>query len=208
MTHLDDRAPIDASMNAAEPKSARWPTVWGVLMLVWAGLTALGACCASFGVFVAPSMASLAGMKDFPKAPQIMSLWIIADGIVSIVLVVVLVMAGLALLRRKPGARTLVTAYVVIRLLLVVPGLFMGIAMERPMAEWQRQMAQAQVDFIESKGTKAPPELVEASHRVDPSPWARWQTLGTTLLGAAFPVVVAIWFSRRGVRDEIARWGK
>jgi hypothetical protein len=47
---------------------------------------------------------------------------------------------------------------------------------------------------------------VEASHQTEPSRWARWQTLGTTLLGVVFPAVAGIWVSRRSVRDEIAGW--
>jgi hypothetical protein len=201
----DSITPVSSAAEG-EPASSRWPTVWGVLMLIWAGLTALGACCASFGVFVAPMFAGMAGMKDFPKAPPILSVWIIGDGVVSIVLVVVLVMAGMALIRRRANARSLVMAYVVIRILVALPNLVMGIASERPMAEWQRQMSQAQVEFIQSRGGEVPPQLVEASHQTEPSRWARWQTLGTTLLGVVFPAVAGIWFSRRSVRDEIAGW--
>ncbi len=191
---------------AAEQPRAKWPTVWGVFFLIWAGLTLLGSCCGGFAVWMAPTFAQMGGLTDFPKAPPILSWWMIADGIFSIFLFVVLLMGGMALLRRRPSAATLVMVYVVARLLFVAPALIGGIAIEKPMVEWQRQMAQAQVEFIESRQGTPPQSLIDESKNTEVTVMARVQLFGGAAITAIFPLVAGIYFSRKKIKDQIKSW--
>ncbi|MBL9140660.1 MAG: hypothetical protein JNK53_02230, partial [Phycisphaerae bacterium] len=145
-------------------------------------------------------------MTDFPKAPPILSYWMIADGVFTIFLVVVLVMGGLALVRRRPTAYKLVMVYVVARLCFVVPQVLLNVAIEKPMAEWQRSMAQAQVEFIESRDGTPPPSLVEQSKNTEVTTMARVQAYGITALAALFPLIAGIYFSRPKIKNQALGW--
>ena len=191
---------------AAEQPRAKWPTVWGVLFLIWAGLTVLASCCGGFAVWMAPTFAQMGGMSEFPKAPPILSWWMIADGVISIFLFVILLMGGMALLRRRPAAAKLVMVYVVARLLFVAPALLFGVAIEKPMVEWQREMAQAQVDFFESRQATPPQSLIDQAKNTEVTLMARVQLFGGAAVTAIFPLVAGIFFSRKTIKDQIKGW--
>lgn len=195
--------PVDSQQ--AEP--SKWPTVWGVLFLCYGGMTLLAACCGTASVFFTPMMMkAMPGMEDVGPMPGIMRTWMVVDVVLSIVLVVLLCMAGLGALRRRRSFQKYAMAYVVFRLLLIVPGVGVAIMAEKPMAEWQRQLAAAQVSAIEKEGGTAPQQLKDQAATSEVSSMSRVTTFGFTVLASIFPVVVGLVFSSRSKKDEIATW--
>ncbi len=186
-----------------EAAPSKWPTVWGVLCLVYAGGTALISCCGSIGVFLGPKFAAMGGM-EMPPSPSIMNIMMIADNVISVFLVLALIIGGIALLRRRTTARKILMVYVVIRILLAPVQMVSSIAMEKPGAEWGRQIASAQVDAMEKAGHKAPPELVAAANETKVSPLARYQSIGLPLLFVVFPALLALMLSKK--RPEMETW--
>ena len=200
---MSSPTPIDSQQ--VEP--SKWPTVWGVLFLCYAGFTLLGSCCGTISVFLSPMMMqAIPGMDDVGPMPAVMRIWMVVDLVVSIVLVVLLCMAGLGALRRRRSFQKMAMAYVVFRLLLIVPGVGVAIMAEKPMAEWQRQLAAAQVAAIEKDGRTAPQSLKDQAATSEVSSMSRITTFGATLLSSIFPVVVGLVFSSRSKKDEIATW--
>lgn len=197
--------PTPVESQQVEP--SKWPTVWGVLFLCYAGLTLLGSCCGTASVFLTPMMMkAVPGMEDVGPMPGIMRTWMAVDAVLSIVLVVLLCMAGFGALRRRRSFQKLAMAYVVFRLLLIVPGVGVAIMAEKPMAGWQRQLAAAQVAAIEKDGGTAPQSLKDQAATDQVSTMSRLTTFGATLLSSIFPVVVGLVFSSRSKKDEIATW--
>jgi hypothetical protein len=186
-----------------ETTPSKWPTVWGVLCLLYAGLTALTSCCGSLGVFLGPKFAAMGGM-DMPPSPSIMSIMMIADNVISVFLVLALVMGGIGLLRRRPTARKILLVYVTVRILLAPVQMVSSIAMEKPGAEWGRQIASAQVDAMEKAGQKAPPELVAAANDTKVSSLARYQSIGLPVLFVIFPALLALVLTKK--RPEMETW--
>lgn len=194
---------VPPSDPAYSPRPSSWPTVWGWLCLVYALPTLLFACCGALGALSGPLFGRMSGVQ-LPSPPQIIYIWMIIDVALTLVLLTALIMGGIALLRRRSMARQVLLFYVVVRLLIVPVQMVVGIAMERPQAEWQRQIAASIVEGMEQQGQPVDPNLRQAAQNTEPPPYARAITIGSSLLGAIFPVVLCI-FLVRGT-PEMRRW--
>ena len=121
------------------------------------------------------------GMKLFPDWYQD---YTTVAGVIGMGVGVVMLAAGLATLRRRPSGRVLHLVYAALTCIQIAVGLVVLIM--------------------------AIPE-VQASGSSDPA--ARAGLVGGligdilgTIFGAVYPVFILIWFSRRKIRDEVAKW--
>jgi hypothetical protein len=181
-------APSQAASRSA------WPTVLGIIGTVWGGFSIIGAFC---GVAMVPFWswyASTAGHTLPPgQAEQLerMSdflIWMIASGLISFILAVLLLVGSLSLLKRCAMAMGLLRTWAIGQLFWTPIGTAIGLWMMLPL------------DFAGAD-----------------DPAMRGGVIGGTIggiigavfgmiLGLALPIFVLIWFARSAVRQELARW--
>ena len=105
------------------PERAKWPKAVGIVSTAWAGLGLMcGLCGVGWMMFMGTFLEG--AEKQFGPAPDVMkpSLAQIIVGAIGMVAPVLLLIAGIATLKRKPSGRALHLAYALVASSRYVPG--------------------------------------------------------------------------------------
>lgn len=180
MTRLP--TPSQAELDAfAEPP--KWPKTVGIISIVWGGLGVACGVCGSIAALMAPTMMK-AGEPQFGPAPaELMPspLTAVNAGVGTLV-AILLIVAGILLVSRKPVARTLHLVYAGLSLLTTLIATIIGVMAIMDQMSWVR----------------ANPD----------NPWAKQAnpvigivaTAFGVALGAAWPVFCLVWFGLKKTR--------
>lgn len=187
MTPPRDAIPPQQPGEIGSPEQdTTWPKVIGVISIVFGA----GACLQGVWGFFAPRFIKMAAesMPEAQAAPlaamQEWGTWITVSSALTILIGLVLFVAGIDLVRRRRRGIKLGRVWAVLKILFGIAGAFVGLAMQQ---EQFRQISQ-QTPAINT-GVIAVVVLVVV---------ALWT--------CAYPVFLLIWFSRAKVKVEYAQW--
>lgn len=198
--------PIVPSPVTDDARDAVWPGWIGGLSIAFAGLTLLGACCGSASLLSTSLLGGMAGV-EFPSPPRVLVLMALAGGVIGVVMAVVLMIGGLGTVRRRPSGPRLLVRYAVISLALSLAQLPLALASVRPGAEWGSAMMHAQLDAMEKNGTQVTDaQRAEADRQAEPGAFNYFMTIGGTLFGCTYPVVLLVFLRRPRVRAQWQSW--
>jgi hypothetical protein len=171
---------------AREPSRPAWPTVFGVLGVIYASLGLLGGCCTvAQPMFWPPYVEFLKetgatqDMIDQMNAGLPPIWWAIISGILSLVMATLLMVGSIRLLRRQPSGVRLCTIWSIITLGWTPIGIAVGVYF---------QFAALQ----EMEGPGMVGGLIGGCVGL--------------VIGLLLPVFMLIWFNRAESKAEIARW--
>jgi hypothetical protein len=173
-----------------------WPTVIGIIGIVVGGLGLMGGLWGAIAPFFLKFMASYVPETERATldVAQRWRGWTIPLSLVSGAVAVALLLAGIALLRRRARARQMCLTWAVAKMLLVLFSTVVGY-----------RIAQQTVELTAQQSTSAPgmtPVVARQFAEV-----GTMVGLGFGLVwGWALPVFLLIWFGRGRIRDEVARW--
>jgi hypothetical protein len=130
------------------------------------------------------------------------------DVLISIVLSAILLIGGIATLRRRSSGPRQLRRYAYIRIGLALPLLLIGFWMLGPATEWQAGIVRATNEWKESQKPPMPvSEEERASERAgDPGVFQIAQVVGGSVIGLIYPSILLIVLSRPRVREEIGQW--
>jgi hypothetical protein len=180
------------------PAPGNWPTVIGVIAIVYASFGILGAIWALIAPFMMSAMTSM--MPAEPSKQMAASMagvqkWMglsAASNALNLAGAAVLLLAGIGLLRRRGWSRSVAIVWAVFKMAFAVLAAVVGylIAIEQ-MAVMQQQM--------QSKGGAAMPVgFMQAFLPLG---------IGISIaVGWAFPIFMLVWMGRGRVRAEVAGW--
>jgi hypothetical protein len=192
-------------------------TVIAVINFVLGGLNLLGVCCTGgfMGLFVMlaraqPAQGQPNPMKDlmdvFVAIPGYVP-FLIASTVLGTILAIVLIVAGVGLLRMRGWARMACMVYAVITILATLGNTIYTVAVANPamqkgMAEWQAKV-QKQMQAAKGPGAPAapPPAAPAGMNNVGGTVGA----LFGALIGIAYSVVLLVVLNLRDVRLAFAR---
>jgi len=156
------------------PRRSSWPTVIGVISI---SLASLGLICIPI---------SVAGTALSPSSPQIdefmpawFSVYQMTSYAISMGMSVLLLVAGILLLKRRPAGRTLHLVHAMISMVMAVFGAVITVMIVSRMAE----------------GAPAPMRAAFIGGAI-----------GGTVFGMAYPIFLLVWFFRRKIVDEVYTW--
>ena len=187
--------------------NSTWPGWIGGISIAIGGLTLLASCCGMAGIFSMKLMSGAMPIK-FPDAPRAMMLGMGVDLVASLILSTLLLLGGIATLRRRSSGPRQLRRYAFIRIGLAIPLLAIGFWMLGPATEWQAGIVRATNEWKESQ---KPPMSVSAEERAGETPgeattWQRAQVVGGCIIGLIYPTVILIVLAAPRRREEIARW--
>lgn len=171
-------------------KATSWPTVIGVIAIVYGVIGLLGGACGLVSQEVVTDQATSApagmAMTEEMQSPA-MKAWSSVGTVIGLGLSVLLIGGGIQLTRRRRNGGACVKVWAVANILMVLVG--MGITMTA-MTSSMEQMP----------GTQFPgsPGFFEGM--------IIFSLLVGVLIGCAVPVFMLIWFSRKTIKDEVAGW--
>ncbi|MEE9131472.1 MAG: hypothetical protein V3T84_15755 [Phycisphaerales bacterium] len=195
--------PTERNEMLADHLPTKWPKVIGVISLLYA---LGGMLCQIGGVMSLYLTKWLARLGGFELDMEISaSLKAVQIGLAALVFCVGILMfvGAVNLLRRRRSGPSLLRAWSVIRLVLIVVGLGTAIMLVPAQVELQRSVLDQQNDRLREVGMasrvkeKTDDELRQAAIRN-----------GVIVSGvfAAYPFFLGLWLSRRKVTEEVQHW--
>ncbi len=184
--------------DVPEPRS-RWPTVIGIIAVVFGVLGVLGGCSGLvFNVFAAIWGSSMQWMPEAQKALfEVMRQYVVPTSIsmvVATVLAAWLLVAGIGVLRHRPWSRGATVGWAVAKIIYAIPASVLGYFHYKAQLE---AMEQAAID----SGTPIPTGIFTIMQSVGAA------MMGWSILWVwALPLFLIIWFRWAPVKTEVERW--
>lgn len=179
-------------MVSAKPAS-NWPTVIGIIAMVFGGLGILGGAWGVVGSLMPGLLHFAAGPEN--RMFEVMSKWTtwnVAMSIITITVAALLLTAGIKLLKRRPDAPGWCRTWAVVKILLV---LVVGIVNYF----YQQDLYAAMED---TQGPGGRPAMAFPVMKAV----AAASVAFSLLWGWALPVFMLIWFGRQKIKAETADW--
>ncbi|MCZ6850349.1 MAG: hypothetical protein O7F17_01775 [Planctomycetota bacterium] len=200
-TDLPPPAPMTQPIDAGEiphPPSA-WPKVIGVITVIFGSLAILGGCS---GAVSSLFMSSLSGLMPEEQATMYDAMeglkpWLIIGAVLTLALGILLLVAGIGLVRRRAWSPTACMVWAGIKMVFVV-----GYTILSDMAR------QAQFEAMQEMMQQDPNMPAGATAMMG----SFFQVFGVfaivlgILWGWALPIFLLSWFSRSKVKAEVAGW--
>ncbi len=176
----------------AGPPESSWPKVLGVIMIVFGALGALFSCWIAVVPHVMKRLEQMmppgqqAGLEVFEHWTG----WMMTDGILSLVLAILLTVAGAGLLKRRRWAIRTSLAWAVMKMMLVGA---------EAVFQYKMNAEQMEAAAQQTPGMGAMGDTVQNVAGVS----AACMVL---LFGWALPLFVLIWLSRAKIKEETSQW--
>ncbi|RPG22495.1 MAG: hypothetical protein CBB69_000690 [Phycisphaera sp. TMED9] len=200
----DGSAPSILPPDDLEAKAVRWPTVLGVLSMVYAGFAFLANGCGAASPFMTPYFLTLSGLDiaGFQMAPWL--LWTtVGSGGIGMIMAIVLFAGGVSLLRRRRSALKVLKAWVAITVVLTIVGLGLGFMAIEPNVQMQMEIQKATQKLVKERGggmavpTQTAEEMRSQSKMMLP-------LFG--LLPLIYPVIVGFLITSRTRLEDAEAW--
>lgn len=139
MNQTNDPAPIQPpDFIDLPPDPPAWPKVIGIISIVFGSLGVMCTGCGGAMLFAMPALLKLSE-EQFGPAPDVFKPPVAQFAMipVGLILAIVLLVAGIMLIRRKPAARAMHLVYAIINTLLNLAGVAVGIAHLQKLAAWK-----------------------------------------------------------------------
>lgn len=185
MSQVPSVPPTREVLGDLPPEPPRWPKVVGITSIVWGSIGVACGICGSVSWLMMPAMLKPAEER-FGPAPDVMRPTLVQQGLValSLPLAVMLIVAGVSVLRRRATGRPLHLAYAGLSLPLTLLGTAAGVV-----------QLLAQMEWVRNNGD---------------SPWAKQMNPAFGIgglamglvLGAAWPAFCLVWFGAMKKRPE------
>lgn len=178
----------------------KWPKVFGIISIVIAILGLLGQTCGVVWAMIGEWFMSLLGLTFF--VPPIIKITSSVSYVFFLILGIILLKAGINLLRRRPGCLKLLKTWVVLRLIMALVSLVLvyvtlpaNIAMQQSMMESMNELARknGQPEQNFSENTFFTRAVVGAGLSM--------------IITLIYPVVLGLYISRQKITDEVSEWG-
>lgn len=178
-------APPTVAVPYQAPKSS-WPTVVGVIGIIYAGMGLFSNMCGVVIISIAPQFIEWLqnmGMSDADaqemKASLSITTWLVVGGLIGLAVVIMLLVGSIKLLKRKQSGAKLCKLWAWISIPWILISTFIGVAMQTSIQD-----------------SSAPAEQVGA--------------IVGAIIGISFglilPVFMVIWFARSKIKSEITSW--
>ena len=190
-------------------EESSWPTIWGVIGGVWAGLVALLMACGTvWQLWWGPKFqASMTNTEPQPVPGVVMGVMSF-DMLLTFVLCGMLLAGSIALLKRRRNARKLINLYVGARVAVAPILLGLGLLIARPSWEMQREGMSQQIEAMEKNGgTKSVPQWMRDMANATEPPFYQYAIIVAFSVISLAPAAVA-WVVVNGKtrRAEIESW--
>ena len=188
-----------------EAKRVRWPTVIGVISMIYAGFALIGNGCGGASPFAMPFILRMSGldMGDFQMAPWL--LWVtVGSGAIGMIMAIVLCAGGISLLRRRRSALTVLKAWVSITVVLSILGLGIGFLAIEPNVQMQMEIQDATAKLVKERGGNAANMPQKTADEMRSQSKIMLPIVG--LLPIIYPVIVGFLITSRTRLEDAEAW--
>ncbi len=195
--------PTEQGEMLADDQPTKWPKVIGVISLLYALGGMLLQIVGVAMLYLMKWLTRLGGFELDVEIPALLKALQIGLATLTFGVGIMMFVGAVNLLRRRRSGLSLLRAWSVIRLVLIVVGLGTAIVLAPAQVELQRSVLEQQNDRLREAGMesrveeKTDDELRQAALRG-----------GVIVLGvtAVYPFFLGLWLSRRKVTEEVQHW--
>lgn len=178
---------------------SRWPKPIGVINIIFGSLGLLGGAVGLAQMLLMPWFMSLAAQGQPEMAAQaqdidwsiVMGPQAIVLGTVGVIWSIVLLSAGIMLLRRSRNARFANMLWATVRMFLMVAGIYLTLT---TMPQWIEHL-----ESLASQGNELAKSMLGRAHIAT-------AIVTAIVLGLPYPLFIFIWFMRPKIEAECAEW--
>jgi hypothetical protein len=196
---------VDPAEDDRIARRARWRIVFGTLSLV---VGVLGFCVQGSGsVMVAfGDVFWKMGGLEVPPPPPVVTWGTMLQFAVLAVLGVMLIVGSAMILRKNPKGRSVLLAWVVGRLVMVVVSIAFAVVTIKPQVDWQIEIVSAIREGRRQQPNVTPENLSPIPDRAAAEAQAIRTVAIFSLFFATWPFVMAIVLTRPHVKEEVESW--
>ncbi len=189
--------PVDPGEISHRPSA--WPMVIGVIAIIFGSLAILQGC---FGAVSSLFMSSLSAIVPAEQATVYDAMeglkpWMIIGAVLALALGILLLVAGIGLVRRRAWSPTACMAWAGIKMVFVVGYTILGDMARQTQFEAMQEMMQQDPNMPAGM-----PAMMGSFFQV----FGVFAIVLGILWGWALPVFLLIWFSRKKIKAEVAGW--
>jgi hypothetical protein len=206
-------------------KRTTWPTVIGILGIIFGSLGVLFSLCGFFvGIFLKSMLASLSGEMSPEEMAQITAaipdgMYVVVSSLISAILAVLLLIGSISLLKRRASCRLMLNTYVALGVVWLVTSFIWNITviypeMQQRQSEQSQQSAQVESSQDTDVDTPAASDSPASLDEYDPAPVDPFQTEINPAIsegcGSIFSliwfVIILVFMNGGRYRTEIDSW--
>jgi hypothetical protein len=133
--------PPTTPLDELPPEPAKWPKTVGTISVIWAGLSLLCGLCGVGWMIAMPKMMAGAEQQMGGPMPDIMkpSMAQLGLGVIGFVPTILLLIAGILTVMRRPAGRPLHLAYAVLALVIGIAAAAIGVRQQLAILQWAQQ---------------------------------------------------------------------
>lgn len=195
--------PLSRSAVDLPPEPTSWPTVIGVISIIYAALGATCMLCMSGGMLAAPALFAQFFDADIQIAP-ILTITTLGVAAVLFGLAIWLGIGGIRLCRRRPSGVKMLKTWAVARIAVLIVQVGLFFVTLGPTIDFQKEMADAQRNM-------APP-AARQQIPVQSEQMLRAQLMIQTGIGwvivSVYPLFLGFFLMRRRITDEVETWSE
>jgi hypothetical protein len=172
---------------AAPPRRPAWPTVFGVLGIIFGSFGILSSCCGVLWIWIMPAYIDLLKKSGLPQdqidmmqAGMPPAAWTMFSGVIGLALAILLLVGSIGLVRRKRSGVQMCAIWAVVQIIWVVLAIGLNY--------WFIAHA--------TSGQQAPGQMFGTGIGLCCS----------AIFGLILPILMLIWFNLGGSKAEIATW--
>lgn len=196
-----DVPPIEpGTLEDVEPAS-RWPTVIGVISMVYAVLGLLCSVGYAISTFMMEALMRMGGLEV--TAPPVIKVVGLVTSAAMFLLGVLMVFGAAGLLRRTRRGVVLLKRWVLLRVMLLAASAVLGVLLAPASVQMQKSIEESQIRQLEEAGQSG-----VMKPKTDQEHWRQLMIQSAVMLAvtAVYPVFLGVFLSRRKISEEVATW--
>lgn len=201
--------PVDLPLDDLEGHRAAWPTVVGIISIIYAALGLFFNGCGTVFIYFGGATLSLMGLDgaDF-QLPMWLKIVQTAMGAFGVALAIMLVMGAIGLMRRHASSVRLLRTWAVLAIVSTLLGIGIGFAAIQPNVELQMSIQEAILDKVERDGGD-PDDPRFADLRKDEETMRResiWSLAFVGMLPIIYPVIIGFLLTGQTRTEQVETW--
>lgn len=188
-----------------EARSVRWPTVLGVISLVYGILALIGNGCGAASPFATPFFLQMSGMDAEKLTMSPALFWVqLGSGVIGMVIAVVLLVGSVGLLRRSPRSLGILKAWVALAVVTTLLGIGLGFLLLDANVQYQLDIQDATRAMIRERG--GDPSQFPAKTAEEIKSQSRLMLAVFGLLPMVYPVIVGFLVTSKSRTEQAMNW--
>ncbi|MDA7660025.1 hypothetical protein N8556_00445 [bacterium] len=188
-----------------EARSVRWPTVIGVISLVYGILALIGNGCGAASPFATPFFLQMSGMDAEKLTMSPTLVWVqVGSGAIGMAIAILLLTGSVGLLRRSTRSLGLLKAWVAIAIVTTIIGIGLGFVFLDANVQYQLDIQDATKAMIKDRGGDASQFPAKTAEEIKSQSRIMLAVFG--LLPMVYPVILGFLITSKSRSEQAMAW--